>query len=131
MNSFQNQQSAFGVPASLPSRHKETKSGIAAPHARRIDVGVMPAMRPDAISNRVRLAYEFTALVRSFIPERSTVDTLLPVPCPLVDAVVTKYFPNKQGVPLCRSQANIIPGSDKLLGLAAIRVGAMRVVASV
>lgn len=37
----------------------------------------MPAIRPEAISNRIRLAYEFRALMRGFVAENRAVDPAL------------------------------------------------------
>src|SRR4051794_33658300 len=73
------QKAALRPTASSPARHVETKSGISAPHNFRIDVGVMPLTRPDAISNCVRLSYEVAAFVfLSFlITEDGAIDTNL------------------------------------------------------
>jgi hypothetical protein len=73
----------------------------------------MPLIKPQAISNRVRLAYEFAALVRSFIAKHGTVDAALPLSGSLVDAVVLESPPNENSIPCCGSQDNLFSGTAK------------------
>lgn len=58
--SFENELSGLGYSAFFPPCRQETKSGISAPHTRRIDVGVMPATRPDRISDIASLSDKLT-----------------------------------------------------------------------
>ncbi len=68
----------------------------------RVDVGVMPATRPEAISNRIRLAYEFAAEVSAFIAEHCTVDALLAT-------VVFESSPYEHGVSFGGTEDDLFP----------------------
>ena len=81
----------------------------------RVDVGVMPAIRPEAISNFIRLAYEFRALVWAFVSENGAVDSSLP-------AVVDELPPDKQGICVGGSQDDLLTGADKLSAPASISI---------
>ena len=75
----------------------------------------MPAIRPEAVSNEIRLAYEFAAAMRSLIPKDSAVDSLLP-------AIVLESPPDEQGASSLGSQNNLLSGADELSPLSAIGV---------
>ena len=72
-------------------------------------------MRPEAISDRIRLSYEARAARRSLIPEDSTIDTIL-------SAVVDEASPHKQSVRSQGSEHNLFARPDELGTLAAIGV---------
>jgi hypothetical protein len=82
----------------------------------------MPAIRPEDISNRIRLTYEFRAAMRAFIPEDSTVDSVLA-------AVIDEVSPHKHGIGAISSQHDLFAWADKLLSLSAISVLVCGVVA--
>ena len=48
----------------------------------------MPAIRPDAISDSIRLAYKLNAACRSLVAKRRTIDPLLGFPGAHVDALI-------------------------------------------
>lgn len=81
----------------------------------------MPAMRPEAVSNAIRLAYEFAAAMRSLIPKDSAVDSLLP-------AVVLELPPDEHGASSLCAQDNLFSWSDELSLSASVRVGSSAVV---
>ena len=87
----------------------------------------MPQIRPDAISNCIRLANEVAALVRSLIPERRTIDSRLPDACSLVDTGVDKESPNKKSIPCRCPQCDVFSWSNELLGSSSIFVLVTRV----
>jgi hypothetical protein len=75
-----------------------------------MDVGVMPAMRPEAVSNCVRLAYEFAAKVRAFVTEDSAVDALL-------STVIYEFSPGETCVTLLGPEDYFLPRADEELPL--------------
>jgi hypothetical protein len=58
----------------------------------------MPAIRPERISNCIRLANEVRTKVAGLIAEGGTVDSFLSPPGSLVDAVINEFSPHKEGV---------------------------------
>lgn len=75
----------------------------------------MPQIRPEAISNRVRLAYEVRAAVRGLISEKGAVDAGLP-------AIVGESSPRKAGVSAVGSQHNFFAGAAKEFAHSAVCV---------
>lgn len=84
----------------------------------------MPAIRPEAISNCVRLAYKSRALVLRLVTEDGAVDALLPT-------VVDELAPNEHGIASLGSQYNFFARADELIvvSLTAVCVSISRVVA--
>ena len=81
----------------------------------RVDVGVMPATRPEAISNRIRLAYEFAAEVSAFIAEHGAVDALLA-------AVVFESSPREHGVSFGCTEDNLFTWTDEQVPTSSVLV---------
>jgi len=75
----------------------------------------MPLTRPDAISNLIRLAYKFAALVRRLVAEDGAVDSGL-------SAVILEFPPRKQRITFGCSQHDFLAGADEQVSLAAIPV---------
>jgi hypothetical protein len=61
--------------ASTPPCHQEAISGVSALHTRRVDVGVMPATRPDRISDSVSLSDKLRREKRPLVTEEGAVDS--------------------------------------------------------
>jgi len=90
----------------------------------------MPATRPAEISDGISLSDKLRTSALSFVAEDGTVDALLSLARPFVDAVINKLSPHKQRFKRLErvgSQHNPRSGSDKLRHHATIRVGAVRV----
>lgn len=66
----------------------------------------MPAIRPEAVSNCVRLAYEFAAEMRAFVAEDSAVDTLL-------STVIYEFSPRETCVTLLGPEDNLLPRANE------------------
>jgi len=75
----------------------------------------MPATRPEPISNRIRLAYEFAAAVPAFVSEHSAVDSALP-------AVIEESAPHKQRIARVCSEHNLFAWADEQSPLSAVSV---------
>lgn len=73
----------------------------------------MPAIRPEDISNLIRLAYKTRALMARLIAEYRAVDTLLAT-------VVMEVSPDEEGISSFGSQHDLFPRSDELESLASI-----------
>jgi len=86
-----------------------------------IDEGVMPATRPEAISNRVRLSNEERAAPRRLVAEDCAVDAFL-------SAVVDELSPDEQRITALGPQNQLRSGSDEQAALASISVATGRVV---
>ena len=84
----------------------------------------MPAIRPEAVSNAIRLAYEFRALMWAFVSEHGAVDTLLA-------AVVDELSPGEHGIRLLCSQDNLFSWANELRAPSPIGVAVATVVALV
>lgn len=84
----------------------------------------MPAIRPEDISNLIRLTYELRALMARLIPEDGTVDAGLA-------AVVDEDAPNEEGIGALGSEHNLFPWSDELFPRPSIGVSVTGVVALV
>lgn len=67
----------------------------------------MPATRPEAISNRIRLAYESRALVARLVAEDCAVDSVLA-------AVVDEDSPDEEGVSSLGSEHDLFAWTDEL-----------------
>jgi hypothetical protein len=76
----------------------------------------MPQIRPQDISNCVRLANEFRTEIRRLVPKDGAVDAGLPFTGSLVNAVVKEAPPDEHGVSAFCSQDDLLTGSDKALG---------------
>jgi hypothetical protein len=81
----------------------------------------MPAIRPEAISNRIRLTYEVRGSVRAFVSEHGAVDTVL-------SAVVDEVAPNKEGVSALGSQDEFFAWADEQFALPSVLVLVGRIV---
>lgn len=81
----------------------------------------MPAIRPYAISNRIRLAYKFAAFVRGFVPEHGTIDSLLP-------AGVLELSPDEHSVPIGSSENDLFSGPTESVSYSTILVSVAGVV---
>lgn len=75
----------------------------------------MPATRPEAISNRIRLTYEARAAERPFVPEDGTVNSFLA-------AVIDKVPPDEHGVSWGGSEDNLLSRPDKELSQSSVGV---------
>jgi hypothetical protein len=75
----------------------------------------MPATRPEAISDLIRLAYEARAAVRSLIPKDGAVDSALA-------AVVDEFAPDPHSVSALGSQDDLFTGSDELGALTPVSI---------
>ena len=75
----------------------------------------MPAIRPEAVSNCIRLSNEVRTSPGGLVAESSAVDALL-------SAVVDELSPSEHGVGVFCSQNNLLSGADELSALAAIGV---------
>lgn len=78
-------------------------------------------MRPEAISNRVRLSNESRAAVRRFVAEDGAVDSLLP-------AVVDELAPHEASVTSLTAKHDFLAGADEQFSLSAVCVSVRRVV---
>jgi hypothetical protein len=67
----------------------------------------MPAIRPEASSNRIRLSNEFGAAVLGLVSEDGAVDSLL-------SAIVNELSPNKHSVGVLGSQDDLFARADEL-----------------
>ena len=81
----------------------------------------MPLTRPDAISNLIRLAYKFAALVRRLVAEDGAVDSGL-------SAIVPEFSPHEQGVSIWESKRNDLSGAAKFLWPSPVFIVIARVV---
>src|SRR5262245_5001497 len=97
------------MPDVSPSSGKKATSRQSAPHRLRIDVGVIPAIRPAMSSDRACLTYEVGRSEAAFIPEGRAVDAALSLSGSHVDAVINELSPNKEGVSGCCSQYDLFP----------------------
>lgn len=75
----------------------------------------MPAIRPEAISNRIRLAYEFATKVWAFVSENGAVDSALA-------AVINEPSPSEQGICVDGSENDFFTGADENFSFSAIRI---------
>jgi hypothetical protein len=82
----------------------------------------MPAISPEAISNRVRLANEARALIRRFVAEYCAIDSGLSFACSLVNAVINELAPHETSVSVSGSQDDLIAGSNEQLSLSAVLI---------
>jgi hypothetical protein len=73
----------------------------------------MPAIRPDAISNRIRLANEVAGSVTPLVSEHGAVDALLPT-------VVNEAAPNEHGIGAFGAQDKLFSWTDEQPPLATI-----------
>jgi hypothetical protein len=81
----------------------------------------MPAIRPEDISNRIRLLNERRAAGAAFVSEHGAVDSFLP-------AVVDELPPDEQGICSLGSQDNFLSGANEQLSLSPIGVSVCGVV---
>jgi hypothetical protein len=73
----------------------------------------MPAISPDAISNRIRLTNEVRAAVRPFVAERGTVDTRLDFAGSRVDAIVPESPPDEEGIAVFGAEDELFAGASE------------------
>src|SRR5882672_4686753 len=81
----------------------------------------MPATRPEAISDSIRLAYEFAAPVRAFIPKYGAVDALLA-------AVVDEFPPDEERVGRLGAEDDLLTWPHEDAARATVGVAAAGVV---
>lgn len=81
----------------------------------RVDVGVMPATRPEAISNFIRLLYEVRGAVNTLVSEYGAVDTALTI-------IGEEPAPHKQRICIRCAEDNFFSRADELLSLSTIGV---------
>lgn len=82
----------------------------------------MPAIRPEAISNRVRLADKVRAAMRRLVSEHGAVDTVLPLSGALVDAIVDEVSPHPNSISGGGSEYPLLAGADKQDALPTVSV---------
>jgi len=68
----------------------------------------MPAIRPEAISNLIRLAYEARAAAARFVPEDRAVD-------PVLSTVIDENAPDEEGIGMLGSEHNLFAGTNELV----------------
>jgi hypothetical protein len=88
----------------------------------------MPAIRPEAISNRIRLTYEVRAASSSLVAERGTIDTLLRRARPRVEAGVSELPPDEEGIPGFGAENDLFAGAAEQSADTPISVAIGRVV---
>lgn len=88
----------------------------------------MPATRPEAISNRIRLTNKARALARPLVAERRAIDAVLWLASSLVDAVVDKLAPDEERVERLGSEYPLFAGADEQAARAPVGVAVRRVV---
>lgn len=88
----------------------------------------MPAIRPDAISNCIRLANEVRAADFAFVAKDRAVDAGLSFPGSLVNAVVNEVTPHEAGVGTLSSKDDFLSRPDEQFSFASIFVVVGRVV---
>src|SRR5579885_1539331 len=81
----------------------------------------MPAIRPEAISNRIRLTNEDGAPILALVVEDGAVDAFL---C----AVVDESSPYKERVSLGSAEHNFLAGTDEQFALSPIGIAAAGIV---
>lgn len=75
----------------------------------------MPFTRPEAISNRIRLANELGTLVAALVSENGAVDSTLSFASALVDAVICEFPPRKQRLrPVSEPENDLLAWPDEL-----------------
>jgi hypothetical protein len=73
----------------------------------------MPAISPEAISNRIRLTNEFRALPHSFVAERGAVDPRLPFAGAHVSTVIDELPPDPEGRAVLGAQDDLFARPNK------------------
>jgi hypothetical protein len=91
----------------------------------------MPAINPEAISNRIRFTNEVRAAMRSFIAERGAVDSRLRLRRALVDAGVEEFSPDEERRSIVGSEDDFVTGAAEQFPDASIGVPMRGVVALV
>src|SRR5262245_31255257 len=89
----------------------------------------MPAMRPEAISNCIRLANECGAAPAAFVAERGAVDAVLPFSGALVSAIVNELAPDEEGIAVERAEHDLFARADELPSSAAVSIAVGGIVA--
>ena len=82
----------------------------------------MPAMRPEEVSNRIRLANKARAAVRRLVSEHGAVDSLLLFSGALVDAVVNELSPDPNSVGVSGAEYPLLAGADEQDALSPVPV---------
>lgn len=114
---FENVQAPFCCSTKPPPGSLKTKSGISAPHLARIDVGVMPLIRPDEKSDGVSLSDKLRGreLLRRFISENSAINSRL-------SAIVNEASPNEKSVGATGTQYDLVARSSEQFSLSPVCV---------
>lgn len=76
----------------------------------------MPAIRPERISNCVRLAYEIRAAVLRLIAEDRAIDAVL-------SAIVDEDTPDEERISALGSEHDLFTGADELVAVAGSPIG--------
>ena len=79
-------------------------------------------MRPEAISNRIRLAYEVRAAVRRLVAEDGAVDALLGLAGSFVDTGINELSPDPPRVSVTGAKDDFASGAAEELSLPPIAV---------
>jgi len=82
----------------------------------------MPAIRPQAVSNAIRLSYKLDARMRSLVAEHGAVDAGLRLPCSVVNAGVSEFSPHEKSIPCRCAQAKVVAWADESEPFASISV---------
>jgi hypothetical protein len=82
----------------------------------------MPAIRPEDISNRIRLAYKVRAALRRLVSEHGAIDSLLSFAGSLVDAIVNEVSPHPNSVGSLGSEDPLFAGADEQDALPTVSV---------
>lgn len=82
----------------------------------------MPATRPEAISNRIRLTYEGAGSVRAFVSEYGAIDSVL-------SAVIDELSPHEEGVSCAGAEYNFLAGPHEQFCVPPICIDVSRIVA--
>jgi len=91
----------------------------------------MPLIRPDAISDRIRLSDKFRTEMAALVAEGSAVDAHLSLAGSGVDAVIEEAAPDEEGVTVEGPQDKFLSWPDEQQSLSSVAVVADRVVAFV
>ena len=84
----------------------------------------MPAIRPEAVSNFIRLSYEVAAAVVAFVSEHGAVDALL-------SAIVDELSPHKARISYFGTKYNFLARADEQFTFAPVLIVVCAVVSFV
>jgi len=114
--SLKDKQTALGESALPPTSGNEAKSRIARPNVWRTNFGVVPLIRPSAISDGVSLADKLGREMRAFVAEERAFNAFL-----RRDRVVDVFSPDKDSISCVGSENDMLSGADELAG---VKIGA-------